>query len=131
MSRRSICLTSIQCDPFSDTRLISNGLSTHSSRTGLSSTKNGMHVRSLQYCLKLSSKFAGKAIHRVVSNRFQSTKGVKIVEMDSSLTGADLRRIFIEFFEKNHQHTFVKSSSVVPHDDPTLLFANAGMNQVW
>ena len=50
--------------------------------------------------------------------------------MDTSLTGGDLRRLFIEFFANKHEHTFVRSSSVVPHDDPTLLFANAGMNQV-
>jgi len=49
--------------------------------------------------------------------------------MDPSFTGEDLRRIFIEFFQNKYQHTFVRSSSVVPHDDPTLLFTNAGMNQ--
>ncbi len=52
--------------------------------------------------------------------------------MDASLTGADVRRMFIEYFQnkKDLEHTFVPSSSVVPLDDPTLLFANAGMNQV-
>ena len=50
--------------------------------------------------------------------------------MEASFTGEDLRRIFIEFFQNKYQHTFVRSSSVVPHDDPTLLFTNAGMNQV-
>ncbi|KAI4241046.1 MAG: hypothetical protein L6R40_004794 [Gallowayella cf. fulva] len=41
---------------------------------------------------------------------------------------ARVRETFLEYFEKNG-HTFVPSSSVVPHSDPTLLFANAGMNQ--
>lgn len=39
-----------------------------------------------------------------------------------------IRRQFLEYFKKNH-HVIVPSSSVVPHDDPTLLFNNAGMNQ--
>ncbi|CEG71324.1 Putative Alanyl-tRNA synthetase [Rhizopus microsporus] len=39
-----------------------------------------------------------------------------------------VRSTFIKFFEENG-HTFVPSSSTIPHDDPTLLFANAGMNQ--
>jgi alanyl-tRNA synthetase len=43
-------------------------------------------------------------------------------------TGSEIRRQFLEFFE-DKGHRIVHSSSLVPHNDPTLLFANAGMNQ--
>lgn len=41
---------------------------------------------------------------------------------------SELRQKFLKFFESKN-HTIVRSSSLVPHDDPTLLFTNAGMNQ--
>jgi len=44
------------------------------------------------------------------------------------LTGAQTREMFLEFFEQ-HGHRRVHSSSLVPANDPTLLFTNAGMNQ--
>ena len=45
-------------------------------------------------------------------------------------TSKEIRQSFIDFFVQKHGHTFIPSSSTIPHDDPTLLFANAGMSQV-
>ncbi len=47
---------------------------------------------------------------------------------EKSWSGNDIRKAFLDFF-KSKGHTIVRSSSLVPHGDPTLLFTNAGMNQ--
>jgi alanyl-tRNA synthetase len=44
------------------------------------------------------------------------------------MTGHEIRTLFLEFFEQRG-HRVVKSSPLLPANDPTLLFANAGMNQ--
>ncbi|WP_406947551.1 alanine--tRNA ligase [Neisseria meningitidis] len=49
-------------------------------------------------------------------------------DIEKIMKTSKLRQKFLKFFETKG-HTVVRSSSLVPHDDPTLLFTNAGMNQ--
>jgi len=58
---------------------------------------------------------------------FQATRVQPFMVMDWSAT--KVRNTFIDFYVKKKEHSYVVSSPVVPLSDPTLLFANAGMNQ--
>ncbi len=44
------------------------------------------------------------------------------------MTGSEIRQRFIDFFVQK-AHAFIPAAPVVPHEDPTILFTNAGMNQ--
>lgn len=47
----------------------------------------------------------------------------------SSSSSKEIRETFLDFFAREHLHSRVPSSSVVPYGDPSLAFVNAGMNQ--
>lgn len=44
------------------------------------------------------------------------------------MTANEIRRKYIDFFVKKHQHAEIKSSSLIPENDPTVLFTTAGMH---
>ena len=51
-----------------------------------------------------------------------------MMKPDTYMTAAQIRKAYLKFFESKG-HPIIASSPVVPQDDPTLLFTNAGMNQ--
>ena len=76
-----------------------------------------------------------RALLRVGKNvSFRATSPSRVVsrmaEEKKVWTTVEVRQTFLDHFEKKHAHTVWPSSRTIPHNDPTLLFANAGMNQV-
>ena len=68
--------------------------------------------------------------HRVLcSNEISSIR--KLSTKAKSIKNSKLiRQEFLEYFTKENSHAFVRSSPVVPLNDPSIPFVNAGMNQV-
>lgn len=51
-----------------------------------------------------------------------------LVQKASLVTANELRSKFLQYFQSK-DHVIVPGSSIIPEDDPSLLFVNAGMNQ--
>ena len=55
----------------------------------------------------------------------ENSKKLITKRMDTQMNSREIRQEFLEYFRK-HGHEVVESSSLIPKDDPTLLFTNAG-----
>jgi alanyl-tRNA synthetase len=64
-------------------------------------------------------------------NNYSNSNNKLLIERKSKnkLSSKSIRQSFIDYFVREHNHLFVKSSSVLPENDNSLLFVSAGMNQ--
>ena len=80
----------------------------------------------------MAASFAAAAgrLRRAI-RRSPSWRGLRALSSEAPPTqAAAVRDAFLSFFRDRHGHRLVPSASVRPRGDPSLLFVNAGMNQV-
>lgn len=88
-----------------------------------------------------SQSRATALLNRLKFVRMTNTTPESLCPFDDTIPFSDARRVefwtaskarqtFLDYFVATQGHTFVPSSSTIPHEDPTLLFANSGMTQV-
>jgi alanyl-tRNA synthetase len=68
------------------------------------------------------------AVRKIKLTRFVNRLCFSPMSYSGQWTASNVRQQFFDYFTSK-QHIYVPSSSTIPYDDPTLLFANAGMNQ--
>jgi len=56
------------------------------------------------------------------------TTEFNVYKMPQYMTAKEIRQRFIDFFVKKHAHAEIKSASLIPENDPTVLFTTAGMH---
>lgn len=79
--------------------------------------------------LKLSIMFLLKISRYTQSYRSYSSKLLQYSDYKEH-SATTIRNNFLDYFIKDHDHKFIRSSPVTPFCDPTVPFVNAGMNQV-
>lgn len=78
--------------------------------------------------LKVNSLRLGQGL-RVLSKKLKPPAFKPFSSTSCDWPTNKVRTAFVDYFQNKHKHVFYPSSSLIPHDDNSLLFANAGMNQ--